>query len=33
MAVKISIRPNCPYLVEGEIELVDVNGKKIDAVL
>jgi hypothetical protein len=25
MAVKISIRPNGPYLVEGEFELVDVN--------
>jgi CDGSH-type Zn-finger protein len=30
MAVKISIRPNGPYLVEGEVELVDVNGNKID---
>jgi CDGSH-type Zn-finger protein len=30
MAVKISIRPNGPYLVEGKIELVDVNGNKID---
>jgi CDGSH-type Zn-finger protein len=30
MAVKISIRPNGPYLVEGEVELVDVNGTKID---
>ena len=30
MAVKISIRPNGPYLVEGEVELVDVNGNKVD---
>jgi CDGSH-type Zn-finger protein len=30
MAVKVSIRPNGPYLVEGEIELVDVNGNKVD---
>ena len=30
MAVKISIRPNGPYLVEGEVELYDVNGSKID---
>jgi hypothetical protein len=28
MAVKI--RPNGPYLVEGEVEVVDVNGNKID---
>ena len=30
MAVKISIRPNGPYLVEGECELVDVNGNQVD---
>ena len=30
MAVKISIRPNGPYLVEGEVELLDVNGNKVD---
>ena len=30
MAVKISIRPNGPYLVEGEVEVVDVDGNKID---
>jgi CDGSH-type Zn-finger protein len=30
MAVKISIRPNGPYVVEGEVELVDVNGNKVD---
>ena len=30
MAVKISIRPNGPYLVEGEVEVVDVNGNKVD---
>jgi CDGSH-type Zn-finger protein len=30
MAVKISIRPNGPYLVEGEVEVVDVNGSPVD---
>jgi CDGSH-type Zn-finger protein len=31
MAVKITIRPSGPYLVEGEdVELLDVNGAKID---
>lgn len=30
MPVKVTIRPNGPYLVEGEIELVDVDGKKVD---
>ena len=31
MAVKISIRPNGPYLVEGDdVEVVDVNGNKVD---
>jgi CDGSH-type Zn-finger protein len=30
MSVKISIRPNGPYLVEGEVEVVDVNGNKVD---
>jgi CDGSH-type Zn-finger protein len=30
MAVKISIRPNGPYLVEGEVEVVDVDGNKVD---
>jgi len=30
MATKISIRPNGPYLVEGELELVDVNGNTVD---
>jgi CDGSH-type Zn-finger protein len=30
MPVKITIRPNGPYLVEGDVELVDVNGSKID---
>ena len=30
MSVKVTIRPNGPYLVEGETELVDVNGNKID---
>jgi CDGSH-type Zn-finger protein len=30
MAVKISIRPNGPYLVEGDVEVVDVDGNKVD---
>jgi CDGSH-type Zn-finger protein len=30
MAVKVTIRPNGPYLVEGDVELTDVNGNKID---
>jgi len=30
MAAKITIRPNGPYLVEGDVEVVDVNGNKID---
>jgi CDGSH-type Zn-finger protein len=30
MAVKITIRPNGPYVVEGEVELIDVNGARID---
>ncbi|HEX6210657.1 MAG TPA: CDGSH iron-sulfur domain-containing protein [Methylomirabilota bacterium] len=30
MAVKISIRPNGPYLVEGDVEVVDVNGNPVD---
>jgi hypothetical protein len=28
MATKVSIRPNGPYLVEGDVELIDVNGNK-----
>jgi CDGSH-type Zn-finger protein len=30
MAVKITIRPNGPYLVEGDVDLVDTNGAKVD---
>ncbi len=30
MAVKISLRPNGPYLVEGDVEILDVNGNKVD---
>jgi CDGSH-type Zn-finger protein len=30
MAVKISIRPNGPYLVEGDCELLDPQGNKVD---
>jgi CDGSH-type Zn-finger protein len=27
MATKITVRPNGPYRIEGEIDLVDVQGK------
>ena len=30
MTVKITIRPNGPYLVEGDLELLDTNGAKVD---
>ena len=30
MSVKITIRPNGPYLVEGDVELLDINGAKVD---
>ena len=30
MSVKVTIRPNGPYLVEGDIELLDVNGTRVD---
>jgi len=30
MPVKISIRPNGPYLVEGDCELLDPQGNKMD---
>jgi CDGSH-type Zn-finger protein len=30
MAVKISIRPNGPYLVEGDCEVLDAQGNKVD---
>jgi CDGSH-type Zn-finger protein len=30
MAVKITMRPNGPYLVEGEIELHDPTGARVD---
>ena len=30
MSVKITIRPNGPYLVEGDVELTDTNGARID---
>jgi CDGSH-type Zn-finger protein len=30
MSVKITTRPNGPYLVEGEIELLDPTGAKIN---
>ncbi|MBI3825072.1 MAG: CDGSH iron-sulfur domain-containing protein [Candidatus Rokubacteria bacterium] len=30
MAVKITIRPNGPYVVEGDVELTDVTGAAVD---
>lgn len=30
MAVKISARPNGPYIVEGDVELSDPTGAKVD---
>lgn len=30
MPVKISCRPNGPYLVDGEIELYDPEGNRVD---
>jgi CDGSH-type Zn-finger protein len=30
MAVKITTRPNGPYLVEGEVELYDPAGNKVN---
>jgi CDGSH-type Zn-finger protein len=30
MAVTISIRPNGPYLVEGDVEVLDPAGNKVD---
>jgi CDGSH-type Zn-finger protein len=29
MAVKITARPNGPYLVEGDVELYDPTGNKV----
>ena len=30
MSVKIAVRPNGPYLIEGECEVYDGAGNKID---
>ncbi len=30
MPVRIEVTPNGPYLVEGEIELIDAGGRRID---
>jgi CDGSH-type Zn-finger protein len=30
MSVKITARPNGPYIVEGEIELFDPSGAKVE---
>jgi 3-phenylpropionate/trans-cinnamate dioxygenase ferredoxin subunit len=32
MAIKITIRDNGPYVVEGEFQLVDAQGNEIPAV-
>lgn len=31
MSVKVTCRPNGPYLVEGEIELYDPTGARVEA--
>ena len=30
MAIKITARPNGPYLVEGDVEVYDPTGAKVD---
>ncbi|HKB27130.1 MAG TPA: CDGSH iron-sulfur domain-containing protein [Methylomirabilota bacterium] len=30
MPVKITVRPNGPNVVEGEVEVYDASGKKLD---
>jgi len=30
MTVKISARPNGPYLIEGDVEIYDPTGAKVD---
>lgn len=30
MAVKITCRPNGPYVVEGDVELADPTGARVD---
>ena len=30
MSVKITVRPNGPYLVEGDVEIHDPAGNKVD---
>ena len=30
MAVKITIRPNGPYVVEGDVEVIDTTGAAVD---
>lgn len=30
MTVKISARPNGPYLIEGDVEIYDPAGNKVD---
>jgi CDGSH-type Zn-finger protein len=32
MAIKITIRENGPYVVEGEFQLVDAHGNEIPAI-
>jgi CDGSH-type Zn-finger protein len=30
MAVKVNVRPNGPYLIEGDVEVLDAQGNKVD---
>jgi CDGSH-type Zn-finger protein len=30
MTAKINVRPNGPYLIEGDCEVYDANGAKVD---
>lgn len=30
MTVKIACRPNGPYLIEGDVEVLDPSGNKLD---
>jgi len=30
MTVKVNIRPNGPYLIDGDVEVLDAQGNKVD---
>ena len=32
MPVRIEVTPNGPYLIEGEVELIDAGGRRIDTI-